>query len=121
MLLTIIHIFLVFLSIIGIACIVRGLQLRLVTVDDSDRYISVLLSGTDADIKLSSAMRLYEQYGDMFKGIIAVDMGLDEHTAECCQMIMRENDAIELYSAQEFIKLLGGDLSERIDRDTGNG
>lgn len=114
MAITLIHIISVFLMLIGVVTLIRGVHYYLHSVGNSGRYIFIMLQGGDADIKLSSAIECFSLYeADYFQGIIAVDCGLTDEIRTACIIAAEESNAVEFYSRNGFLNYFGGECSER--------
>lgn len=113
MLLVILQIVAGILALIGLASVISGMLARVSTYCSSGRYLFVMLNGNDADLRLKATAELMRHApSGTYSGILAVDFGMTDQMKQACRIIARENNAIELYTAQEFSKRMRGEKVE---------
>ncbi len=97
-----------FLAVTGLACLIRGIWLRLATVSDPNRYVLVVLSGDCAPLLLQSAVTVLDEETRFFAGIVAVCDKLNEDARRACELIAAGDRRVKLIENDEFSNSLGG-------------
>ena len=101
-----------FFAILGLSNCIRGIWRRIVVVDDPNRYILVILSGSSADIFLKSALELMEADPFVYSGVIAVYDELEPDQMYACRYLEAENARVRMYNVNEFSEILRRNVIE---------
>lgn len=118
---TVLHIIAGFLALVGLASVLHGLHVRMVTPCARGRYLFLVLDGNDAELRLKATAELFRcSPAGTYDGILAVDFGMCDEVRRACGILARESNAIEMYTAREFSERLRGKAVERMHGTDGN-
>ena len=95
------------LVIIGLATVVRYLVWQITDYKQNDFHYIVLLRDSDAEMSLRSILeRLKYDASNKNRRIYAVDMGMDEQTADVCKLMSLDHSQIIYCLPEQLEKLL---------------